>query len=82
MESCTATLEAGVEEEAEEKGAGQRGGNTKPIFEKNMTCLNRFLGKPCSFNCSEDYDQNHHPNNLDCSNFYLVSVISFYVHPR
>ena len=35
-------------------------------------CLNRFL-KRCP-NCTEDYDQCHHPNNLDCP-YYREVVI-------
>jgi len=37
------------------------------------TCLNRFLGR-CS-NCSRDYNENHHPNNLDCPNYVPLELL-------
>ena len=37
------------------------------------TCLNRFLGH-CS-NCSRDYNENHHPNNLDCPNYVPLDLL-------
>jgi len=32
-----------------------------------VTCLNRYLGR-CP-KCKRDYDQEHHPNNLDCPHY-------------
>ena len=44
---------------------------------KERTCVYRYLGV-CP-HCSEDYDPNHHPNNLDCPMFRLVSIGKFVV---
>jgi len=37
------------------------------------TCLNRFLGI-CK-HCRLDYDERHHPNNLDCPRYRELSLI-------
>jgi len=37
------------------------------------TCLNRFLGR-CG-GCSRDYNGEHHPNNLDCPNYYEIKLL-------
>ena len=47
-------------------------------------CLNHFLGhskklmNPC-YGCTEDYDESHHPNNMDCDWYIPVKVITFEV---
>jgi len=44
---------------------------TKPT----KTCLNRFLGR--CVGCKRDYDTSHHPNNLDCKDYKLISILYF-----
>ena len=36
-------------------------------------CLHQFLGD-CP-NCTKDFDESHHPNNMDCKNFYPISIL-------
>lgn len=45
--------------------------------ERTVTCLNRFLGR-CK-GCDPDYDQSHHPNNLDCPGYIPVAMMVFEV---
>ena len=40
---------------------------------RQKTCLNRFLGR-CK-GCSRDYNQKHHPNNLDCPNYKELHIL-------
>jgi hypothetical protein len=35
-------------------------------------CIHQFFGD-CP-NCIPDFDENSHPNNLDCKNFYAIEV--------
>lgn len=45
--------------------------NSKGVAIK--TCLNRFLGH-CE-GCKRDYNQNHHPNNIDCPNYQEMAIL-------
>ena len=42
-----------------------------------VTCLNRFIGR-CK-HCKRDYDQSHHPNNLDCPEYREMRLVIFNV---
>ncbi len=43
----------------------------------NRTCLNRLIGN-CP-DCQEDYDPEHHPNNLDCQEYRSVNFHTYEV---
>ncbi len=45
--------------------------------EYRRVCINRWLGR-CP-DCIEDYDPNHHPNNLDCPSYKPITVHYFNV---
>lgn len=49
--------------------------NAKFNNNPKKTCLHRFLNN-CK-NCTEDYDPNHHPNNLDCQRYREILVCLF-----
>ena len=43
------------------------------INKNHVTCINHFLGR-CK-DCKEDYDTQHHPNNLDCPYYKTVKYL-------